>query len=195
MSVLKPKPPSLKAAGLEPPYIKEPDSVQFSCSVVSDSAIPWIAACQASLSIINSKSLLKLMSIELVMPSNHPTLCCPLLLLPPILPSISLFQWVNSSHEVAQVLEFQLQHQSFQWTPKTEKNQIALLQFLLASSNSSSPFPKEGPLPNSPILFLYRASSMEQAALSEQFFYETGPALWQSSPRTMRLQPAHLVGS
>ena len=39
---------------------------------------PWAAACQASLSIINSQSLLKLMSIESVMPSNHPILCCPL---------------------------------------------------------------------------------------------------------------------
>ena len=44
---------------------------QFSCSVVSDSATPWTAARQASLSITNSWSLLKLMSIESVMPSNH----------------------------------------------------------------------------------------------------------------------------
>ena len=44
---------------------------------------------------------------ESVMPSTHLILCCPLLLLPPIPPSISLFQWVNSSHEVAKVLEFQ----------------------------------------------------------------------------------------
>ena len=48
---------------------------------------------------------------------SHPLL--PLLSLPPIPPSISLFQWVNSSHEVAKVLEFQPQHQSFQWTPRT----------------------------------------------------------------------------
>ena len=44
-------------------------SDQFSCSVMSDFATPWTAACQASLSIINSQSLLKLMSIELVIPS------------------------------------------------------------------------------------------------------------------------------
>ena len=49
---------------------------------------PWTAACQASLSITNSQNLLKLMSIELVMPSNHLILCRPLLLLPSILPSI-----------------------------------------------------------------------------------------------------------
>ena len=141
-------------------------------------ATPWTAACQASLSITNTQSLHKLMSIESVMPSNHLILCCPLLL-PSVFPSISsvqfshsvvsdslwphesqhtrppcpsptprvhsnscsssqwchsaisfsvipfsscpqslpapnlfqhqgLFQWVNSSHEVAKVLEFQL---------------------------------------------------------------------------------------
>ena len=54
-------------------------------------ATPWIAACQASLSITNSQSLLKLMSIESMMPSNHLILCCPLLLLPLIFPSIRVF--------------------------------------------------------------------------------------------------------
>ena len=54
-------------------------------------AIPWTAARQASLSITNFWSSLKLMSIELVMPSNHLILCPPLLLLPPIPPSIKVF--------------------------------------------------------------------------------------------------------
>ena len=54
-------------------------------------ATPWIAACQASLSITNSWSSLRLMSIESVMPSSHLILCCPLLLLPPIPPSIRVF--------------------------------------------------------------------------------------------------------
>ena len=54
-------------------------------------ATPWIAARQASLSITNSRSLLKLMSIQLVMPSNHLILCRPLLLLPSIFPSIGVF--------------------------------------------------------------------------------------------------------
>ena len=54
-------------------------------------ATPWTAACRASLSIINSWSLFKLMSIELVMPSNHLTLCLPLLLLSAIFPSIRVF--------------------------------------------------------------------------------------------------------
>ena len=54
-------------------------------------ATSWIAAHQASLSITNSRSLLRLMSIELVIPSSHLILCCPLLLLPPIPPSIRVF--------------------------------------------------------------------------------------------------------
>ena len=66
-------------------------SDQFSCSAVSDSATAWTAAHQASLSITNSRSLSKLMSIELVMPSSHLILCCPLLLLPSIFPSIRVF--------------------------------------------------------------------------------------------------------
>ena len=65
-------------------------SVQFSRSVVSDSATPWIAARQASLSITNSWSLPKLMSIESVMPSNHLILCHPLLQ-PSIFPNIRVF--------------------------------------------------------------------------------------------------------
>ena len=77
----------------------------------------WIPACQASLSITNSWSSLRLTSIESVMPSSHLILGRPLLFLPPIPPSNRVFfQWVNSSHVVAKVLEFQLQHQSFQWT-------------------------------------------------------------------------------
>ena len=60
-------------------------------SVVSDSATPWISARQASLSITDSRSLLKLMPVESVMPSSHLILCRPLLLLPPIPPSIRVF--------------------------------------------------------------------------------------------------------
>ena len=54
-------------------------------------ATPWTAACQASLSFTISRNLLKLMSTEWVMPSNHFILCCPLLLLPSIFPSIRVF--------------------------------------------------------------------------------------------------------
>ena len=69
---------------------------------------PWIAARQASLFITTSRSSLRLTPIESAMPSSHLILGRPLLLLPTIPPSISLFQWVNSSHEVAKLLEFQL---------------------------------------------------------------------------------------
>ena len=81
-------------------------------------ATPWTAACQASLSITNSRSLLKLMSSDAIQPS-HP-------LLSPSPPAFNLsqhqglFQWVGSSHQVAKVLEFQLQHQSFQWIFRTD---------------------------------------------------------------------------
>ena len=86
---------------------------------------PWTAACQASLSITNSRSSLKLMSIKSVMPSSHLILCCPLLLLPPIPPSIRVFsneaalQW----HEVAKALEFQLSHVRLFATPWTAAHQ------------------------------------------------------------------------
>ena len=66
-------------------------SVQFSCSVVSDLCDPWTAAHQASLSTTNSQSLLKLMCIKSMMPSNHLILCCPLLSLPSIFHSIKVF--------------------------------------------------------------------------------------------------------
>ena len=70
-------------------------SIQFSSvqslSRVQLFATPWTAACQTSLSITNFQSLLKLMSIESVMPSNHLILCHPLLLLPSIFPSIRVF--------------------------------------------------------------------------------------------------------
>ena len=66
-------------------------SVQISHSVMSDSATPWTTAHQASLFITNSQSSPKPMSIESVIPSYHLILCCPLLLLPSIFPSIRVF--------------------------------------------------------------------------------------------------------
>ena len=133
-------------------------SVQF-LSHVWLFATLWTAARQASLSITNSQSLLKLMSIESVMPSNHLILCHPLFLLPSVFPSIRVFSkesvlhvkwpkyqsfsfnispneysglisfridWFDLlavqgtlksllQHRSSKALEFQLQHQSFQW--------------------------------------------------------------------------------
>ena len=85
------------------------------CSVQSLTRVqlfvtPWTAARQASLSLTNSWSLLKLMSFELMMPSNHPTFCHPLLLLPSIFPSIRVFsnESLSPLHQVAKILAFQL---------------------------------------------------------------------------------------
>ena len=90
-------------------------SVQFRHSVVSNSATPWTAGPQASLSITNSQSLLKLMSIESVMSSNHLILIHPLLLLTSLFPSIRVFSNESAlcSNQVTKVLELQLQYQSF----------------------------------------------------------------------------------
>ena len=102
---------------------------QFSestCSVPSLShvwlfATLWITAHHASLSITISWSLLNFMSIVSVMPFIHLIVCHPLLLQPSIFPSLRVFfQWVSSLYQVAKVLELQLQHQSFQWTPRTD---------------------------------------------------------------------------
>ena len=73
-------------------------SVVQSLSCVRLFAAPWTAARQASLSFTTSWSLLKLMSIESVMPSNHLILCCPLLLLPSIFPSINIFSNESALH-------------------------------------------------------------------------------------------------
>ena len=93
---------------------------QFSSFAQLFFVTPCTAAHQASLSITNSWSLFKLISIESVMPSNH------LILLSPSPPAFNLsqhqglFKWVSSSHQVAKVLEFQLQHPSFQWIFRTD---------------------------------------------------------------------------
>ena len=100
-----PSPGDLPDPGMEPTSLSSPalagrlfttsatwqQPVQFSYSVVWLFATPWTAAHQASLSITNSRSLLKLMFIKSVMPSNHLILCHPLLLLPSTFPSIRVF--------------------------------------------------------------------------------------------------------
>ena len=78
-------------------YIYTHSSVQL-LSCVGLFATSWTAECQASLSITNSWSLLKLMSIQLVMPFNQPLICCPLLLLPSIFPSIRIFSSESVLH-------------------------------------------------------------------------------------------------
>ena len=121
-------------------------------------ATPWIAAGQASLSVTNSQSSLNLMSIESVMPSSHLILCRPLLLLPLIPPSArqGLFQWVNSSHEVAKVLEFQLQHHSFQRNRRADlQNGLVGSPCSPRDSQESSPTPQLKSLNSLVLSFLH----------------------------------------
>ena len=96
---------------------------QFSCSVVSKSATLWAAARQASLSITNFWSLLKLMSIESVMPSNHLILCPPLLLLSSIFPSIRVF-----SNESALCIRWP-KHWSFSFNIRPSSEYSGLISF------------------------------------------------------------------
>ena len=82
---------------LKPAFILS-GSVQSSRSVVSDSETPWTAECQASLSVTSSWRMLKLMSIESVMPSNHLILSRPLLYPPSVFPSIRVFSSESVLH-------------------------------------------------------------------------------------------------
>ena len=86
-------------------------------------ATPWIAACQASLSITNSLSSLRLTSIESVMPSSHLTLCRPLLLLPPIPPSIRVFSNKSTVHMGWP------KYQSFSFSISPSKEYLGLISF------------------------------------------------------------------
>ena len=107
---------------------RNPCLVSFS-SVQSPSHVrlfqtPWTAACQASLSITNSRSLLKLMSIELVMPSNYLILCHSLLLLPSIFPSIRVF----SSESVIHMMWPKYWSFSFSISPSNEYSGLISLR-------------------------------------------------------------------
>ena len=93
------------------------------------------------LPITNSPSLLKLMSIESVMPSNHLIFCHLLLLLPSIFPSIRVFSKESALRIVVKVLEFQLQHQSFQRKPRTDLLWDGLVGSPCSSRNSQEASP------------------------------------------------------
>ena len=108
-------------------------SVVQSCPTLCD---PMDYNTPGLLSITNSQSLLKFMSIESVMTSNHLILCYPLLLPLSIFPSILVFS--NESHQVVKVLEFQLQHQSFQWTHKIHSFKMDCLDLLAVQGTLKS---------------------------------------------------------
>ena len=131
-------------------------SVQsFSC--VQLFATPWIAARQASLFLTNSRSSLRLMSIESAMPSSHLILCCPLLLLPPTLPASGffpvnqLFAWGGQSFGVsalASVLPINTQD----WSPLGWTGCISLQS---KDSQESSPTPQFKSINSSALSFLH----------------------------------------
>ena len=121
-------------------------------------ATPWTAAHQASLSIANSWSLLKLMSIESVMPSNHLILCCPCLLLPSIFPSI----WVFTNESVLHIRWPKYWSFSFSISPSSEHPGLISFRMdwldLLAvqeTSQESSPKPQFKSINSLVLSFLY----------------------------------------
>ena len=117
--------------------------VTQSCLTLCD---PWTAAHQASLSITNSQSLLKLMSIKSVMPSNHFILYCPLLLLPSLFPSIRVF----SKESVIRIRWSKYQSFSFSISPSNEYS--GLISFRIEESSPTTQFKST----NSSVLsFLY----------------------------------------
>ena len=138
-------------------------------------ATPWKAACQTSLSFTISWSLLKFMSIESVMLSKYFILCHPSFVF-----SLSqhqgLFQWVDSSHHMATVLEFQLQHQSFQWIFQV----VFILDWLVWSPLKFSPAPQFKSI-NSSVLSLLSGltlTSMHDYWKNHSFDYMTLSEKW-----------------
>ena len=130
-------------------------SVAQLCQLI---ATPWTTAHQDSLSITNSQRLLKLMSIESVIPSNHLTLCCPLLLLPSIFPSIRAF-----SNKSALRIRWP-KYWSFSFSISPSNEYPGLISFRMAwldllavqrDSQESSPTPQFKSINSSALSFLY----------------------------------------
>ena len=99
--------------------------IQFSRSVLSDSATPWTTARQASLSITNSRSLLKLMPIQSVMLSNHLILCSPLVLLLSIFSNIGVF-----SNKLALHISWP-KYWSFSFSSSPSNEYLGLISFII----------------------------------------------------------------
>ena len=129
------------------PWLQSPRAVIFSSVQFSHSvrlfATPWIAARQASLFITNSRSSLKLTSIDSVMPSSHLILCHPLFLLPPILPSIRVFS-SESALRMRWPKYWSFSFHSFQRTPRADLLQNGLVGSPCSprDSQESSPTPQ-----------------------------------------------------
>ena len=133
----------------------------FSCSVLSDSVTPWTAACQAPLSFTVSQNLLRFMSIESVMPSNHLILCCPLLILPSIFPSIRIF----SKESVLHIRGPKYWSFSFSISPSNEYS--GLISFRMDWFDRLA---VQGTL-----------KSLSNITLQKHQFFSTQPSLWSNS--------------
>ena len=148
---------------------------------------PWTAACQASLSFTISRSLLKFMSIELVMLSNHLILCCPLLMLS-ILPSTRVFCNESAVHiRWPKVLEFQLQYQSFQWIFRVDflEDWLVWPPCSLRESQESSSAPQFESINSSALSLLYGST------LTSNSYMITGKTIaltiWAAVSKVIRL--------
>ena len=156
--------------------------IQFGCSVVSDSATPRTAARQAPLSITNSWSLLKPMSIKLVMPSNHLILWCALLLLPSTIPSIRVF----SSESVLRIRWPKYWSFSFRISPSNEYSGLISFRIDFCSpcsprdSQESSPTPQFKSISSLVLSFLYSPTltSIHDSWKNHSFDYTD--ICWQS---------------
>ena len=153
----------------EPALTHQSSSVQ-SLSRIRLFATPWTAAHQASLSITNFWSLLKLMSIELVMPSNHLILCHPLLFLPSIFPSIRVF--LNESVLCIRWLKYW----SFGFSISTSNEYSELISFRMdwlglfavQGTQESSPTPQFKSINSSALSFLYSPTLTSHTRLLEK---------------------------
>ena len=147
-SLLMNCPPPTPAPSLTPKVFS---SVPQSCLT------PWAMAPQASVCITNSRSLLKLMSIKSVMPSNHLMLCCPLLLLPSVFPSIRVF----SNESLLHIMWAKYWSFSFSISPSNEYSGLISFRmdwldlFALQETLKSSPTPQFKSISSSALSFLY----------------------------------------
>ena len=143
-------------------------------------ATPWTAACQAFLSFTIPWSLLRLMSLESAMPSNHLILSHPLLLLPSTFPSSSLFWWVGSSHQVAKILE--LQHQSFQWIFRVDFFKDWLVWFPCSPRDpqESSPVPQFKRINSTALSLLYGPTLTSVYDYWKNYSFDYMNLCWQS---------------
>ena len=159
-------------------------SVQFSSVVqLSDSATPRTAACQACLFITNSQSLLKLMSVESVMPFNHLIICHPLLLPSSILPSIR----ISSKESILHIRWPKYWSFSFSISPSNEYSGLISFRMdwlaLLAvqGSQESSPTPQFKSINSSALSFLYSPTLTSIHDCRKSHSFDQTDLCWQSN--------------